>query len=140
MVDFGETPSQQITALVVILNRAIPLFIAGLAVADRLPDGAVQHRRRGPVPARDDHRRRRRGAVNLPGPLHVVMIIVVAMRSPPSGPAIVAVLKVTRGVSEVISSIMLNYVALGLAGYLITGPFRGARRAATSSATSPIPE
>ena len=33
MVDFGDTPSQQITALVVILNRAIPLFLAGLAVA-----------------------------------------------------------------------------------------------------------
>jgi len=33
MVDFGETPTQQITALVVILNRAIPLFLAGLAVA-----------------------------------------------------------------------------------------------------------
>ena len=33
MLDFGETPSQQITALVVILNRAIPLFLSGLAVA-----------------------------------------------------------------------------------------------------------
>ena len=39
--------------------------------------------------------------------------------------AIVAVLKVTRGVSEVISSIMLNFIALGLASYLLTGPFRG---------------
>ena len=38
---------------------------------------------------------------------------------------IVAVLKVTRGVSEVISSIMLNFIALGLASYLLTGPFRG---------------
>ena len=33
MLDFGETPTQQITAIVVILNRAIPLFLAGLAVA-----------------------------------------------------------------------------------------------------------
>ena len=33
MLDFGETPTQQITALVVIVNRAIPLFLAGLAVA-----------------------------------------------------------------------------------------------------------
>ena len=33
MVDFGETPSQQVTAMVVIINRAIPLFLAGLAVA-----------------------------------------------------------------------------------------------------------
>src|SRR5688500_20288339 len=33
MVDFGETPAQQVTAMVVIVNRAIPLFLAGLAVA-----------------------------------------------------------------------------------------------------------
>ena len=33
MVDFGDTPSQQVTAIVVIVNRAIPLFLAGLAVA-----------------------------------------------------------------------------------------------------------
>jgi ABC-type uncharacterized transport system permease subunit len=33
MLDFGETPSQQVTAIVVVLNRAIPLFLAGLAVA-----------------------------------------------------------------------------------------------------------
>src|SRR4051812_42191083 len=33
MFDFGATPAQQVTALVVIVNRAIPLFLAGLAVA-----------------------------------------------------------------------------------------------------------
>ena len=33
MTDFGETPSQQVTAIVVVLNRAVPLFLAGLAVA-----------------------------------------------------------------------------------------------------------
>ena len=33
-----------------------------------------------------------------------------------------AVLKVRRGVNEVISTIMLNFVALGLLGYLIHGP------------------
>ena len=43
---------------------------------------------------------------------------------------IVAVLKVTRGVSEVISSIMLNFIALGLASFLLTGPFRGSAEGA----------
>ena len=33
MLDFGDSPSQQMTAVVVILNRAIPLFLSGLAVA-----------------------------------------------------------------------------------------------------------
>ena len=33
MVDFGDTPSRQITALIVVIDRAVPLFLAGLAVA-----------------------------------------------------------------------------------------------------------
>ena len=55
-----------------------------------------------------------RGGRPCPGPLHVVCIIVVAMRRRRAVWAgIVAVLKVTRGVSEVISSIMLNFIAAG---------------------------
>ena len=33
MLDFGDTPTQQVTQIVVVINRAIPLFLAGLAVA-----------------------------------------------------------------------------------------------------------
>ena len=40
---------------------------------------------------------------------------------------IAGVLKVTRGVSEVISTIMLNVIATGLVAYLLTGPLRAAR-------------
>jgi simple sugar transport system permease protein len=53
---------------------------------------------------------------------------------------IVAVLKVTRGVSEVISSIMLNFVALGLASYFLTGPFRGTKAGTQIVSTKEIPE
>jgi len=53
---------------------------------------------------------------------------------------IVAVLKVTRGVSEVISSIMMNFIALGIASYLLTGPFRGSPEGASIIATADIPE
>ena len=55
----------------------------------------------------------------------MLLIIVVAMVVGALWAGIVAVLKVTRGVSEVISSIMLNFIALGLASFLLTGPFRG---------------
>ena len=140
MVDFGQTPSQQVTAMVVIINRAIPLFISGLAVAIAFRMGLFnigvegQYRLAAIVAAAAG------AAVNLPAPLHVVMIIAIAMAVAALWAAIVAVLKVTRGVSEVISSIMLNYVALGLAGYLITGPFRGSAAGASIVATSPIPE
>jgi simple sugar transport system permease protein len=140
MVDFGSTPDQQVTAMVVIINRAIPLFISGLAVAIAFRMGLFnigvegQYRLAAIIAAAAG------AAVNLPGPLHVALIIAIAMAVAALWAAIVAVLKVTRGVSEVISSIMLNYVALGLAGYLITGPFRGSAAGASIVATKPIPE
>jgi simple sugar transport system permease protein len=140
MVDFGPTASQQVTAMVVIINRAIPLFISGLAVAIAFRMGLFNIGVEGQYRLATIMAAAAGAAVNLPGPLHVAMIIVIAMAVGAVWAAIVAVLKVTRGVSEVISSIMLNYVALGLAGYLITGPFRGSAAGASIVATKPIPE
>jgi len=140
MFDFGESPTQQVSQIIVVLNRAVPLFLSGLAVAIAFRMGLFnigvegQYRLAAIVAAAAG------AAVNLPAPLHVAMIIVIAMAVAAFWAAIVAVLKVTRGVSEVISSIMLNYVALGLAGYLITGPFRGSAAGASIVATSPIPQ
>src|SRR3954454_23835453 len=79
-------------------------------------------------------------AVALPAPLHVLLIMVVAMAVGAIWAGIVAVLKITRGVSEVISSIMLNFVALGLASYLLTGPFRGSPEGASIISSNAIPE
>jgi len=140
MVDFGTTPNQQITAVVVIINRAIPLFIAGLAVAIAFRMGLFNIGVEGQYRLATIMAAAAGAAVNLPAPLHIAMIIVIAMAVAAAWAAIVAVLKVTRGVSEVISSIMLNYVALGLAGYLITGPFRGSAAGASIVATTPIPQ
>jgi ABC-type uncharacterized transport system permease subunit len=140
MVDFGDTPSQQVTAMVVVLNRSVPLFLSGLAVAIAFRMGLFnigvegQYRLATIVAATVG------AAVALPGVLHVLLIIVVAMTVGALWAAIVAVLKVTRGVSEVISSIMLNFVALGLASYLLTGPFRGTEEGAQIVGTATIPE
>jgi general nucleoside transport system permease protein len=140
MVDFGDTPSQQITAIVVILNRAVPLFLAGLAVAIAFRMGLFnigvegQYRMATVVAAIVG------AAVALPAPLHVLLIVVVAMAVAAFWAGIVAVLKVTRGVNEVISSIMLNFIALGTAAYLLTGPFRGSPPEASIVSTADIPE
>jgi ABC-type uncharacterized transport system permease subunit len=139
MLDFGDTPSQQVTQIVVVLNRAMPLFLAGLAVAVAFRMGLFnigvegQYRLATIVAAVTG------AAVALPGPLHVLLIIVVAMVVGAAWASIVAILKVTRGVSEVISSIMLNFVALGLASYLLTGPFRGPDQGSVVS-TQQLPE
>jgi general nucleoside transport system permease protein len=140
MVDLGDTPSQQITAVVAILNRALPLFLAGLAVAigfrmSLFNIGVEGQYRMATIMAATVG-----AAVTLPGPLHVLLIIVVGMAVGAIWAGIVAVLKVTRGVSEVISSIMLNFIALGLASFLLTGPFRGSPEGASVVSTAEIPE
>jgi len=140
MLDFGSTPSQQVTAMVVILNRAIPLFLAGLAVAVAFRMGLFNIGVEGQYRLATIMAAGAGAAVNLPAPLHVLLIIVVAMAVAAFWAGIVAVLKVTRGVSEVISSIMLNYVALGLASYLLTGPFLGSEKGASIVSTKEIPE
>ncbi len=55
----------------------------------------------------------------LPGPLNVVVAIVIAILSGAAWAAIAGLLKVTRGVSEVISTIMLNAIAVSLTAYLL---------------------
>jgi simple sugar transport system permease protein len=79
-------------------------------------------------------------AVVLPAPLHVALIVVVAVAVGALWAGIVGLLKVTRGVSEVISSIMLNFVALGTASFLLTGPLRGSGEGASIVTTKPIAE
>ncbi len=60
------------------------------------------------------------GAGWLPGYLNTIGAIVVAMVTGAVWAGIAGLLRVTRGVSEVISTIMLNAIAGSLIGYLIT--------------------
>jgi simple sugar transport system permease protein len=55
----------------------------------------------------------------LPGPLNVIVAVVIAILSGAAWAAIAGLLKVTRGVSEVISTIMLNAIAVSLTAYLL---------------------
>ncbi|MGH3328118.1 MAG: ABC transporter permease [Streptomycetales bacterium] len=59
------------------------------------------------------------GAVALPGPLHLLVIIVTAVLVGAFWAGIAGLLKVTRGVSEVISTIMLNFIATGIVSWLL---------------------
>ncbi len=77
------------------------------------------------------------GAAILPGFLNVVLGLVVAMLVGSIWAGIAGVLKVTRGVSEVISTIMLNAIALTLVGYLLN---TYGLRAGNSLRTTEIPD
>ena len=80
------------------------------------------------------------GALHLPGILHVAIILLVAMIAGAAWAALAGLLKARRGVSEVISTIMLNYIATGVIAYLLT-PGRLAVPVAGSNniGTRPIP-
>ncbi|WP_199589007.1 ABC transporter permease [Blastococcus sp. TF02A-26] len=140
ITNLGDTPAAQVQSIVVILNRAVPLFLAGLAVSVAFRMGLFNIGVEGQYRLATILSAAVGAAVNLPAPVHVLFIIVVAMLVGAFWAGIVAVLKVTRGVSEVISSIMLNFVALGLAGYLLTGPLKGSPEGAGIVTTAEIPE
>ena len=125
MTDLGDTPAQQVQSIVVILNRAVPLFLAGLAVSVAFRMGLFNIGVEGQYRLATILAAAVGAAVVLPGPLHLLLIVVVAVAVGALWAGIVGVLKVTRGVSEVICSIMLNFIALGLASYQLTVPLRG---------------
>jgi general nucleoside transport system permease protein len=117
----------QSASLTSILNRAVPLYISGLAVAIGFKMNLFnigvegQYRLAALLAAAVG------GAVSLPAPLHVALILVVALAVGSTWSGIAGVLKVTRGVHEVISTIMLNFIAFGLAQYLFANYLQAPR-------------
>jgi ABC-type uncharacterized transport system permease subunit len=77
------------------------------------------------------------GAVALPPVLHTLVILVVGALVGAAWAGIPALLKAYRGVSEVISTIMLNFVATGLIAFLISTDAFGVLRGNNIS-TQPI--
>jgi ABC-type uncharacterized transport system permease subunit len=64
-------------------------------------------------------------AVSLPPILHVLLIILTAMLAGGLWAAIAGYLKVRRGVSEVISNIMLNFIAAAIIAFLLSPSLLG---------------
>ncbi|MGI8754545.1 MAG: ABC transporter permease [Acidimicrobiales bacterium] len=110
--------------LVDTINRAAPYYISGVAVAIGFKMNLFnigvegQYRVAALVAAWAG------ASFALPGPFHVAAILVVAVAVGAAWAAIPGVLKATRGVSEVISTIMLNAIAIGVGSYLLGNYFR----------------
>lgn len=77
------------------------------------------------------------GMAWFPGKLNILVAVVVAMVVGAAWAGIAGVLKVTRGVSEVISTIMLNAIAGTLVGYLLSNH---GQQYGQGRRTTPIPE
>ncbi|CAB4883595.1 unannotated protein [freshwater metagenome] len=79
-------------------------------------------------------------AVNLPPILHVLLIIIVAMVAAGAWASIAGYLKVRRGVSEVISNIMLNFIAAAIIAFLLSPKLLGSLPEGSQNVqTKPIP-
>jgi ABC-type uncharacterized transport system permease subunit len=79
------------------------------------------------------------GALHLPPVIHTVVILAVALLAGAAYAAIPAVLKVTRGVSEVISTIMLNSIVAGIVAFLVN-PRQFGVQTGNNVSTGPIDE
>jgi ABC-type uncharacterized transport system permease subunit len=96
-------------SVVLIINRAVPYYIAGVAVAVgfKMNLAALVAGWAG-------------AQVSLPPPIHVAFVFLVAILVGGGWALIAAILNVTRNVNVVISTIMLNYIAIGLVAFLLS--------------------
>ena len=120
MLDFGF----QRTSITEMFNRATPLYLSALAVAVGFKMNLFNIGVDGQYRIAAIMAAYLGAQVSLPPILHVPFICLIAMACGGMWAGIAGVLKVKRGVSEVISTIMLNFVATGLAAFLLAEHFR----------------
>ena len=124
LFDFGESRRAEANQLRVWVNRTVPLFLAGLAVSIGFRMNLFNIGVEGQYAIAAAVAAGVGGVLVLPAPLGILVILLAAMATGAAYAAIPAVLKVTRGVNEVITTIMLNSIAVGIIAYLLRGPFR----------------
>jgi simple sugar transport system permease protein len=115
------------------LVRATPLLLAGLAVALAFRAGVWNIGAEGQLLA-GATAAIAVSALSLPGPLRLALALIAAAIAGGAW-ALPAALLRRRGVLEVISTIMLNFVALNLVGYLVRGPLQEPTHAYPQSVT-----
>ena len=122
------------------LLKATPLLLTGLAVALSLPLRRLEHRRRGAALRRCAPRHRGGDAAALPAAPAAGSVPPWCWPAPLGGALFGAVagwLRAARGVSEVISTILLNFVAIQLVAWAVQGPLQEAAGAYPQSDALP---
>ncbi|GAB3727292.1 ABC transporter permease [Nocardiopsis nanhaiensis] len=136
MVEYGTRPN----SLVQIINDSITYYLAAVAVAIGFKmklfnigvDG--QYRLAALMAATVG------GYVMLPPVISQILVIATAIAVGGLWAGIAGYLKVARGVSEVISTIMLNSIATGITAYLLTEGRLAVEISTNNIGTPPIPE
>ena len=115
MLDFGSKSDSQVW----IINKAIPYYLAAVAVAVGFRMNLFNIGVDGQYRIAAFFAAVVGGALTLPGFLQIPLIIIVAMLVGALWSGIAGLLKTTRGVSEVITTIMLNAIAASTIGYFL---------------------
>ncbi|MEU5989056.1 ABC transporter permease [Spirillospora sp. NPDC047418] len=137
MVDYGTTEH----SLVDIVNRATRYYLSAVAVAIGFRMALLNIGVDGQYRIAAFLAAALGGALTLPAPFGQLLVIVAAMVVGGLWAAIAGVLKVTRGVSEVLSTIMLNAIATGIIAYLLNDKrLAEVRPGSNNVATPQIPE
>lgn len=122
-ITFGN-PSRTAT----VISQAIPLYIAGIAVAFAFQAGVFnigvegQYFFGGLVAALVGI------YLKVPAIIHIPLVVIAAMIGGAMWAAVPALLKVGRGVHEVITTIMFNNIAIYLLNFLVNRPLSGLER------------
>ena len=119
MWDFGTTEQ----SFASIIDKAVPLYLSGIAFAIAFKMGLFNIGVEGQYTVAVLFAAYVGAAVTLPPVLHVTLILVVAVVAGSVWAGLAGVLKVTRGVHEVLSTIMLNFIATALISYLLANHF-----------------
>jgi simple sugar transport system permease protein len=133
----GDSRSGHLYAISESLVSACPLLLTGLGVvvawrAGMFSIGAEGQLLMGALAAIATAGLAR----NMPGPVLTLLMILAGSAAGAGWSALAGWLRVRRGVPEVISTIMLNYVALYLVGLLVEGPLQESGQLAQ---TAPVP-
>jgi general nucleoside transport system permease protein len=127
-------------SVVLIINRAVPYYVAGVAVAIGFRMNLFNIGANGQYILAALLAAWVGSEVELWPPLHVTLMFAVAISVGAGWAAIAGVLKVTRNVNEVISTIMLNFIATGIVAFLLSERFRDTATEGLVAQTKPIPE
>src|SRR6056297_1214663 len=128
------------TAAVVDIINSVPLYISGVAVAIGFKMNLFNIGSNGQYILAALVAGWAGGEESLPPLLHVPFVFLVAMTVGGSWALIAGILNVTRNVNVVVSTIMLNYIGIGLSAFLLSEYFRDSENGGLVAQTKVMPE
>ncbi len=127
-------------SVVIIINTAVPYYIAGVAVAIGFKMNLFNIGSNGQYLLATLVAAWAGAEVSLPPVLHVPFVFLVAIAVGGTWALIAAILNVTRNVNVVVATIMLNYIAIGLVAFLLAEVFRDKENGGLVAQTKLMPE